>query len=421
MAGTLTTLDGLTKRIYGELTKSLPEFGIVQQLIPFKQKAKTGAEYEEEIVLRRSHGISFQSTNRQTVYSLNAARTMQTKPARTSGAELVMREQVAYGTLAAAEEAGERAYDGALGVLMASIMESHRFYIELLSLYGRSSTGIGVIESSTGSGTTRALVLTSAQWATGIWSQMEGGALDGYDVTGVTKRTANALMSVESVDAATRTINVSGNATDLGNLVAGDFLVPYTSKGETMYGIEPQLINTGSLFGIDGATYGAWRGNTFSAGSAPLTLQTILSAMKVPVGKGLISKKVTALVNEAIFTDLASDAAALRMFTESQKTKVEQGTHSLSFAGSNNNVCDIVSHPMIKQGESLVIVPENFVRGGESDIVNGLPGSNAGDKFWFDLENSAGKEFRQFSSQFLMGKVPSHNVKITNIVPRSQV
>lgn len=417
MVGTATTLDGLTKRIHGELVKTLPEFAIVQGLIPFQQKAKLGKEYQVDVVLSRSHGVTFQRTARQTAYTINAARTMQTLPASTYGAEIVMREQVANGVLAAAESAGERAYEGALPLLVASVLETHRFYIELNGLYGQKD--IGAIESLSGAGTTRSWVITSATWATGIWSQLEGAAVDAWDPTLTTQRNTNALVAVDTVSPDSRTLAVTGNATDLTAILAGDVLVPRGAKGETTEGLDKIITNTGSLFGINAATWSQWKGNTFSAGNAPCTIFTLGAAMARPVGRGLIGKKVTVLTNELSFFDIAEDGAGLRRFQDSQKMGIDQGTQSLTFTGSNGNQLEVISHPMVKRGEAFGIVAKDWIRGGESDIVSGLPGNGSADKFWFDMADANGKEMRNFSSQFYMCLRPSMQFKVTNIVPRS--
>lgn len=423
MAGTSTTMNGLGKRVFGELVKTLPDFAILQREFPFDSKAQTGEEYEEEIVLSRSQGVTFNKTNRRGVATLNAVRTMQTAPARTTPSEIIMREQIAYGMMSSAERAGERAYEGALPLLMASIYESHRFYIELGMLYGASPTGIGVFESIAAGTTTRVVTITSASWATGIWSQMEGAAIDAYDVTGVTKRNTNALMAVSLVDPSARTITLTGNATDLGNLVATDFFVPVLGKGEMMDGIDKQLTNTGSLYGIDAGVYTMWRPNQVSAVGAPPTLDILFRALKAPVGRGLIAKQMLALVNEAFFTDIASDATTLRTFVENQKAGVEQGTHELIVNGSNNNVLRIMSHPMVKQGDGFIINKKDWVRGGDTDITNGLPkdGSRSGEQMFFNLQDVTALEFREFSSQFFFGRRPSHQTKITNVAARSAV
>jgi hypothetical protein len=419
MTETRTTLSGLTKKVFGELVNTLPEFALGQEAFPFKERAKIGKTYNELIVLRRPHGVTHQYTSKQTAYTLNASRPMQTLEAEIDGAEIVMRDRVAYGMLAAALESGSRAYEGALPLVISEIQASHRFYLELGIWYGNSPTGMGAIETVSGSGTTRTWTLSAEQWACGIWSQMEGAAIDVYDVTGATKRNSNAVVEVAGINPDLRQVLVSGNATDLTAIVATDFIVPVLAKGQQMTGLDAQLLNTGTLFGISAATYSTWKPNTYDCENTPLSLLTILAAMSKPVGRGLMAKQCKCFINEAVFTDLASDAAALRTFTENQRTEVEQGTHSLKFNASNNNRVELVSHPMIKQGDGFLVVPEHVTRGGESDITNGLPGKKGGDEFWFDLADAAGKEYREFSSQFVLHSKPSQAVKLYNIASRS--
>lgn len=419
MAGTATTLNGLGKRVFGELVKTLPDFAILQREFPFDPKAKTGDEYEEEIVLSRSHSVGFFRTTRRQVNTLPAVRTMQTLPARTSPSEIVMREQLAYGMMSSAESAGEQAYAGSLPMLMAAVYESHRFYIELGMLYGQSPTGIGVWEATGAGTTTRTITITAQSWATGIWSQMEGAPVDAYNTAGDTKINTNAPMVISLVNPSARQITLTGNAADLAALAAGQFFVPMGGRGEQMDGIDRQLTNTGSLYGIDAATYSMWKPNLVDALSVAPTLDLLLRALKAPVGRGLIGKQMMALLNESVFTDLASDAAALRTFTENQRAGVEQGTHELTVIGSNNNVLRVVSHPMVKQGDCFIINKKDWVRGGDTDITDGLPKTRGGGEMFFHLESVTAVEFREFSSQFFFGRRPSHQTKVANISPRS--
>lgn len=416
MAVTASTMNGVTKKMFGDINDSLPTFALMQERIPFKSMAKLGKEWAELIMLTRSHGVTYQRTNKQTIYNLNDAVSLTTKEATESGSEIVMREQIAYGMLAAAERAGDAAYASAIKMVLKSILETHRFRIELNALYGQSAGGVGIIESETDGTTTSVYTLTSATWASGIWSQMEGAWLDVYDPTLTTKRNTNAAVVVTTVLDDSRTLNVSGNASDLDATVAGDILVPYGSKGETMYGIDAIARNTGTLFGIDASLYSVWKANSYAVGG-PCTINAISKALSKAIGRGLIGKKVTVMLNDRAWQDIANDSGGLRRWNESQASKVEQGTHALTFYGANNNFAEIVSHPMVKQSEGFVFLPENFIRGGESDIQNGLPGSPTPDDFFHDLEGKAGCEVRNFSSQFLMSTKPSQLVKMTGITP----
>lgn len=415
MAVTASTMNGLTKKKFGQLNKAIPEFALLQERMKFQERAKLGKEYEELILLTRSQGVTYAKTTKQTVYDLQAPRSLTTAPASVSGAEIVMREQIAYGMLAAAERQGEEAYASAIKEALLSILETHRFRIELAALYGAADTGIGTIESHTDGTTTGTITFSSATWSSGIWSQMENAEIDLYNGSSLVN--TNAAIIVTAVSPATRTISISGNETDLNAMANGNFVFPRLAYGETMTGVDKIVTNTGSLFGIDAGTYQVWKGNTFSCGSAPATIFTYGQGLQQAIGRGLMGKGVTLYLPPSAWQDVANDAGGLRRFTESQKAGVDQGVEGkLVFYGANNNTLTLLSHPMVKQGEAFGLVEQEWLRGGESDLVNGLPGSPTPEDFFHDLEGKAGCEVRNFSSQFVLCRMPSHQIKFTNIV-----
>jgi hypothetical protein len=407
-------MNGLLKKQFGGINKAIPTWSKIQELIPFSERAKTGDRYEELILTKRSHGVTHAKTTRRTGYSLRSARSLETLPAEVLPAELVMREQIAYGMLAAAEAAGEKAYARAVGEAVIGILESHRFYLELNFLYGGGN--IGALSVVAGASTTRTWTFTQASWSPGIWAQMENAAVDVYDPTLTTKRNTNADVIITAVDQDLRQVTVSGNATDLTACVATDVLVIAAAKGETCTGIDTILTNTGSLFGIDAATVGIWKSNVISAGGNPGNMQLFHSAINRAVNRGL-SKPFTWQVNSYAWQDLMDDATVLRRFASDTKQEMSQGTAKLTFIGVNGSIVNFEPNPMLKCGDAFGLVPDEWIRGGDSDITNGLPGAPSDDMF-FDLEGVAAAELRNFSSQFLLCKMPSHQVKISNLAPR---
>lgn len=409
-------LNGIAKRVFGKVSKAIPSWAELQTRIEFQQRAKIGGEYEELIFLRRPHGITTARTTAGQVYSLNAARAMKSEPARVQGCELILRDQVPYGLAAAAQQSGPQAYEAAVAEILLQMAESHRFYIEQGILYGRSADGVGRIESVTGSGTTRAIVISKPHWAPGLWVQAEGAGLDCYNNSGGTKRNANAVIDVASVDADNRTINVSGNSTDMAALTVGDMLVFVTQDTEMFTGMDAIIRNTGSLFNISAASYGLWKGTTFDAGGNPLTLATAHSAITRAAVKGGLGD-MTCLLNTYSWQDLIDDQGALRRFADREKSEYVQGAESIKFYGSNGGVIEFIPHPMVKAGEAYAICVDDWIRGGESDLTQKIKGAD-NDDFFHEIPGQAGFEIRNFSSQFVMTRRPARQVRISNILPR---
>lgn len=415
---TRTDLNGIAKRVCGDVNKLVPQWAEMQKRIPFKQRAKIGSEYEELVQLRRPQGITSARTTAGTIYALADARAPRSEPARVSGTEIIMRDQLAYGLAAAAEKAGPAAYESAVEDVLVGLTESHRYYLETMMLYGRSADGIGRLESVSGSGTTRAWVISAASWAPGLWVQAENSVLDVFVNSGSTQRNTNAQVVVVSVDTDTRTVNVSGNGTDLTACIAGDMLVFRTQDTEAFYGADAIIRNTGSLFGISAATFGLWKGNTVNVGSQPLTLAKAHSAITAAAVRGGLGNMVC-LLNTYSWQDLIDDQGALRRFKDSQKTEYVQGAESIKFYGSNGGVLEFVPHPMVKCGDAFGFCTEDWVRGGESDVTHKIPGTSSEDDFFHEIPGYAGFEVRNFSSQFLICKRPARQVKLYGILPRS--
>jgi hypothetical protein len=419
MAVDLNTMNGLAKKRFGDINKAIPEWAVIQEMLPFSQRAKIGELYEELILLTRSQGVTFQRTSRRQIYSLAAARSLTTAPAQVFGCEQILRDQIAYGEMAAAARAGEEAYASALAEVLMSIAESARFYLELNCLYGGSSTGIGVIETEVDGTTTSVLTLTKKSFAAGIWAQMENAGIDVYDPTLVTKRNSVGPITVDSVNFDGRQLNVSGDAADLDAIQPGDVIVPVGANGQTLDGMDKIITNTGTLFNIDAAASQVWRGNTKSAGDAPATLLTYHGAMNMAVSRGL-SGGFTWLLNNFAWQDLVDDQTALRRYTEDTEAEMVQGSKSIKFYGANGGLVEFRPHPMVKQGDAFGVVGKDWIRGGESELTNRLPG-DPNEDFFHEIPNQSGAEIRNFLSQFILCKKPSHQVKLANILPRAAV
>lgn len=425
MSVTVTNANGLAKKQFGNINDDLPAWSIVTDMVPFEQMAKTGEKFEELITTSRSHGVTFARTTRQTDYSLNASRSWVTQPASATSSEIVMVERIAYGILAAAEAKGQKAYESAIKLSLKSIATSHRFYQEYGYLYGGTGTGTGSnaglgISDTAGPSSTANQNITIKQisWASGIWAQMKNAALDAYDPTLTTKRNGTSPFIVQGVTHSTRIVVMSNaTAADMDALAVGDIFVPVGSKGENCDGLDSILTNTGTLFSLDAATYDVWAGNVKSASTAPATILTLHGAMNLAVGRGLAGEFVW-LVNNFVFQDLVDDTTALRRFTEDTKSSVTQGTMSLDFYGANNGRMRIIAHPMIKCGDAMGIQPKGFKRGGDTDLVRGLPGT-PGEDFFYQVDAKAAVEIRNFSSTFIMPTAPAHAVKLYAIAPRS--
>lgn len=411
-AVTRSQMNGWYKNRYGEKNNLLPEESTLQRDFPFQQSHKIGEYYVEPTKLRRSHGITIKGgANLGTVYDLNSPVSPEWKQAQVQGAEITLREQIAVGAIAAAVR-GDSSYGDIVDETVLGLDESHRFYLELSMLYGQTS--IAEIESVSGSGTTRAWVIKKAAWAPLIWAGGEGMTLDAFSAPGGTQRNGNALISLDSIDPDTRTLNVSGNATDLGNVVANDVLVVRMADGALFAGIDKAITNTATFCNINPSTYNLWKGNVHDALGSALTMGLIGVATTKAVVRGL-KGKFTWYVNPYSWANLADNENALRRYADKSNQKYAQGAQAISFTGSNGSEMEIKPHGMVKAGEAFGIKPDSWKRGGECDLTDDVDGTN--EDFFHEVPGKSAREYRNFSSQFFFCREPAKQVKIKNLAP----
>jgi hypothetical protein len=400
---------------YGQKNDALPDNSKIQESIPFRQKAKTGRSYVEPVLLRSSHGVTIKGgAVRGTVYAYNAPQSPVMDEVEISGCEITLRDQIAVGAVAAAM-GNDTSYGPIVDEQVMELMRSHRNYVEWLMLYGQSS--VGTVLTSTVSGANRVVAFTLATWAPGIWSRGEGMRLDAVATLGGVLKNTNAPYDVIAVDFINRTITLSGNAADLAALAPNDLLVFRDADGTngSFTGIDRVVTNTGALHGIDAAVFSLWRGNVKAVANVPLTMGVIHGATVDAVDRGLESD-ITWLVPTKSWQNLCDNESALRRYAEAQGREYKTGANKLTFLGANGAEMNVVPHRCVKWGEAFGITPDEWVRGGESELVDTLPGTPK-DQFFHNIPGFAGLEILNYSSQFLFCRKPSRQVKITGILP----
>lgn len=422
MSVTTTTLDGLFKERYGDAVEdAVPSGGndIIASKIRFMEADKLGDSYHEPVRLRRSMGWTFAGgALAGTAFTLNDAVSGQTKDANVGGNEFILRDQIAYGVVSRATSSME-AFGRAFDEVVADMTESSVLARELCLLHGGDD--IGTLETVTGAGTSRTWTLTLAGTSAAIWYQFEGAKLDVFDTSG-TQRNVNAPVVVSLVevvdtgaDKGKVKITVTGDATDLSACVATDVLVPFGAKGNWMTGIGAVAKNTGTLYGIDASSFGLWKATSMDNGSAVATMATLLHALKKNALKSGMGQR-TALCSLATWTDLNNNIAALQRFLDSkQRAGVDLGTSGIN-VHSNKMQLDIEPHPLMKEGEILILDWRKFKRVGSRDHSWRLPTVNGQEeRFFHELPGQAGFELRCYWDQALFCRRPGSITRIFNI------
>jgi hypothetical protein len=420
------TLAGLFKQVYStEVRDAIPAFSILQSRVPFSKAQLLGDKYHLPVVLSDEHGFTY-GGNTASNYSLNSGIAMQLQDAQVASSELTLQSGISYGAVSRAQNKGEQAIESAVRLLIERMKASASKRVEIELLYGASVSGLGVISTTSGTGTSRVYTILSSTWANGIWAGMENAQLDCYYNTGTTgsQLNSNAAVVITSISVANKTISVSGNATDLtaidaqvGSTVgtSATFYF-YGAYGNEMSGIDVILTNTGSLFNISASTYNLWQANIYDCSSAQLTMGKVLSGLSVAVGRGLMDD-VALFVNPDSFANLVADLSAQRRFDGSYKNKKgETGFETIEFYGQNGMI-ELIPHAMVKSGDAFAFPLDLVKRVGSTDVS--FRGEMVGGEMEYLFQNTStnGWTCRAYTDQAIFIEVPAQCVKFKNIVP----
>lgn len=415
----LSVIEGVTKDVFGKLIDVIPDTFKLQEKIRFNNAAKIGEKYTMPVALTRSHGFTY-NTGDAGAFALNAAVAATHKEASVTASEIVGREYISY-KAASSAKGGAESFVPVATHYVGELLRSTRYRVEASCLYG--GTSIATLSSDiTGSGTTRVFQINDASFAPGILQGLENASLDAYDdEDGTTQQNANAALTVDFVDFANKRITLTGNATDMGTIATtlGSATVELFfrgSEGKEMTGLDRIARSTGTLFGISGASYNLWAGNSHALSSTQLDFASLQAALVKPGNKGAWGESFKGCISHPTFADLNADAAALRAVDSGYSESIKQGHNKISYVTSVGEL-EVWVHPMLKQGEALLFPLECFSRIGSTDVTSGVPGST--DRFLAELPDNAGYQIRMYSDQALFCDAPAKCVKITGIVNSS--
>lgn len=367
--------------------------------VPFvAANQREGDSWVQPVLLAYSHGFTY-ATGSDGAFALNTPIALTMGKATVNGYTIVGEERISMDAAARASNGGS-AFAEAFDITVMSLTDSHTKRKELNCLYG--TLGIGRMDpteptvSGTGT-TTQVCQLDTAFWATGIWSGMETCEIDVYSTSSgvpTTLRNSNATIVVTKVDVANRRITVTGNATDLDAIAVNDSILFRSSKTKLPTGFITQASNTGSLFGIDGATYSLWQGNTYAVGSLALTMDKVFSAFDGIAGRCKMGEWIL-YVNPRTFNNLAQDFAALRRLDSSYSEKqAANGVESIRFATQVGSVT-LKPHKMMWESYALAYNKKYAKRVGAVDLTFKIPGRS--DDMFYLLPSNNGYGFRSMS------------------------
>ena len=403
-ANTLATLNGLFKQVYGDdVTNLIPDGVKLYKMIKFAAKDKQlGQAFNQPVILGQEHGVTFAGPS-DDAFSLVAPVAGQIQNAQVQGYPKVLRSLLGYNSISRSIGGGPKAFEDATKFLVANMLRSMAKKIEIELLYGQVGYGVvGAVASNT-------VTISTAEWASGIWSGAEKMPLSFYDTTLTTLR-GNA--NIVSVNLAAMSITVD---TLPGGVVATDVIFHGGAFGNEAKGIHAILgQTTGTLFGISTTAYSLFAGNQYPCGGTSLSFSHLEHAIAIGVAKGL-EGDVTVMVNPVTWADLLTEQAALRKYDSTYDTaSMKNGSKSITFYGQQGMVT-IEPSIFVKQGYAYVLCIDEFTRMGSSDVSFKIPGMGE-NEYIRQLETTAAVEMRLWTDQAVFTAAPGHHVLITGIV-----
>jgi hypothetical protein len=372
VSNTVSTLNGLFKVRYAEkLLPLVPEFALLQQRVAFERSKKVGSYYAQPVQLASENGFTYLGTS-GAVGALKDPAAGVLKEAQVTPSELALVAYMSNASITRAMES-ESSFMRETKWKVLDMNNGMRRRLEVAMLYGQS--GLGTVDTVTANGSDADIVITAATWAGGIWAGAEGTRLDAF--TGTTKNNSSGVLTVLSVNSDTRTLTVSFTGTLADEIDPGDELYFESSNAGSgnfneMAGLKKIITNSSTLFNINAASYSLWKGNTVSSIGA-LSFAKISQYIALAVNKGLM-EKVTVLVSPKAWSVLLTNEAALRMYPQASKT-FENGAEGLQFR-SQNGVVEVLSHPLVKDGDLFIVPLQLLCRIGSVDVSFALPGQD---------------------------------------------
>jgi hypothetical protein len=425
-ADTYTTLNGLFKNRYSKMVDVVvPDNAPLFSRIKFAPKDKLGATYNIPTLLSGEQGLTVGNTTSTLPLALNNSVPINMQNASLNSEFFLLRAQFGLESLtrsASTEQAVEEFFD----ILTKNMFNQMARFIEITTLYGGSSTGIGQTDSGTVFTDTSSTVtiVTIKDFAPGIWAVgAEGLQIQFYNGSSLVSTGADSVFSVTSVLPSTSNyaqgaITVTGTSTGTTALQAltGTTLtvVLNGAYGVEFNGIDSIASNTGILWGINAASYSAWNGVQYSAASKALTFGKLQQAVNLAVGRGLVEDAVV-LTSPLTYGNLVSGEAANRRYVEDSGKEFVNGAENITFWSSNGKL-EIQVHSYCKPNLSYIVPIKRLKRIGSVEMAwnYGMPDP---ENYLFPLASSMGYETRLFSDTALFAETaPCRFVQVNSIV-----
>ena len=421
-AESVASLTGNFKEAYGEVIADLvPQSDILFKRVKFvREQGKDGLAYNQPVLIQLASSMSWGTG----AVSLNPVVPSMILNATLTGTQLVTRDAIQY-NMVVRSLGSKAAFRKGAGLVIENLYKTHGKAAELDMLYGAGAitSGVSLAQSvsAVAASANAAITITYASWAPATFSGFTGAPIDVYQsgsqlntVGPLTIVSLNANPASSSVGGV---LTVSGNSADIAAVIAASGaaamdLYWFNAYGNNMTGLKGILQNTGSLFGINAATYDLWKANSYNANNTQLTFSKLQQAVSEATGRGL-DEDVTTLCNPTTFADLVSEQAGARRFDTSYKPKnAENGMETIKFH-SSSGINEVLPHMFVHQGDAFIYPEPQLVKIGAADgIVDSLEGLG---QLFLQVPDASVAEVRLLSDFGLLCMAPAKCVLVSNI------
>ena len=390
--------------------------------------------------------------------------------AQVEGMQIHGRSRLTYEAIARSSQSvsdtGEnkkKAVKSATRIVMDGLLQGTLKKVETLMLHGRR--GIGQLDSAVNgsnvvattyegvSGFAVDLNISAASWSEAIWAAFEGHTFDLFGNTGGvpsgarlnatanTSLTGGALQNgfiLIAVNPPTALLNgtvngrvvrlwhSAGTAGAWGTGVIGGWTTPasgaqvehlaFESGGPTneFIGLSAMAQNSGTLFNINSASFGMYRGNSVSS-VGNLRLSQLIRYLKTPINHGAQGTTIRAVVPTELFSQFANDESTLRRYAMSTGN-AENGFDSIEMYLPHKSKLEILGHALQKDGEVMAYVPSECMRVGSQDLdfVN-RNGRSRKDAIVVEVQDRPASEVRLFGQFAPIVETPRHMLFLSGI------
>lgn len=405
------TMPGDFKNLYEKmgLVNAIPSWMIVQDRFPFQEAdAGLGQFYVFGVILQKEQGFTYAPSSgvNSGVQTLNAAVAGYIGQAQIEGFAIYLRSRLSYDAAAKASRAGKKAFAQAYGAVLKNMKESHQYRLECSLLYGRD--GLGIVGTNSGGGV---LLITAASWATGIWaSGMKGAILEAFTGVSSSETQHDTDLTISAISVSAKSVTVTGTSSAVAQ---NDVLYFKGARTTTVFkecvGLHRILSTTsGTIFNISATDYELWRSQSYPV-NGNLSLTAIMQAAALGMSFGL--NKAMLLCAPEKFAQLASDEAALRRYVQ-DTPNTKRGVKGISFLMGSVDV-EILPHPLVKQGEPMMLAVDSIQRVGATDVTFSMPG--AASPMEVHVTDSTALEIRSMSDQGIYSDAPAQCVLLTGV------